>query len=66
MAFAIGFGIFVLLMVILAGFVIRFSVQLNRDVRRGAFRRPPPSAGDEDRSGREARNDPGRKRRPRR
>lgn len=47
MAFDIGFGIFVLLMVVLAGFVIRFSIQLNKDEqkrrRRPAGLRAGPS-----------------------
>ncbi|MGO9195702.1 MAG: hypothetical protein ACLQK4_01070 [Acidimicrobiales bacterium] len=40
MAFAVGFGIFALLMVVLAVFVIRFSIQLGRD-RPGARNSSP-------------------------
>lgn len=39
-AFFIGFGIFVLLSVVLAFFVVRFSVKLNRERTAGLGRRP--------------------------
>jgi hypothetical protein len=44
MAGEIVFGIFVVAMIVLAGFVVRFSMKLNRERRRRPQRRPSRAA----------------------
>lgn len=44
MAGEIVFGIFVVAMIVLAGFVVRFSMKLNRGRRRRPQRRPGRAA----------------------